>query len=102
MGELIIEILAFYLGAAVITLFIYSASKKVLKNKVPSFSTRTNISLIITLLILLLITSNTMTMLDGIVFYIPTTLLWYAIDKYKNKKLTHNHQKEDTEAGSAS
>lgn len=98
LGELIIEVLAFYLGASVITLFIYKSSNKLLKNKVPIFSTRINISLLITILILLLITSNTMTLLDGIVFYVPPALLWYGIDLYKNKKSTNNKQKENIES----
>lgn len=96
LSELIIEILAFYLGAAVITLFIYKATNRLLKNKVPSYSVRTNISLTITVLVLLLITSNTMTLIEGIVFYVPTALLWYVMDRYKNRKQTDNSQKECT------
>jgi|GEM_PF-4178093 len=85
------DMVGYFIGGSLLTLPIYLGLSLVLKTKVYITSTRIYLTAILTLLIVLLLASQTIGLSRGIAGYLPPVVLWLLIDRYRSGKTTCPH-----------
>ena len=87
LANLSADIVGTIIGASIITFPVYYGLRLALKTRIFIESTRIYLTLIISILILLIFSSQTLGLERGIVSYVPLILFWFAVDKWRSNRI---------------